>query len=606
MDRVGEAGTSGMTIDRVERRLAAILAADVAGYSRLMGADEEGTLARLTAHRRELFDPTIAKHRGRIVKTTGDGLLAEFASVVDAVRCAAEVQAGMTERNASAATVPRIDFRIGINVGDIVKQDDDIFGDGVNIAARLEGIADPGGICVSQRVQEDAAGKTGMSFEDMGEQALKNIARPVRAYRVAIAGAASPAASATSQPSGIMAGLPDKPSLAVLPFQNMSGDAEQDYFADGIVEDIITALSRFRSFAVIARNSSFVYKGKAVDVRTVARELGVRYVLEGSVRRAGPRLRITAQLVDAATGEHLWADKFDGSLEDVFDVQDRITETVVTIVEPQIREAEIQRSRQERPGSLAAYDLYLQALPKQHAWTQEGNAEAFALLSRAIALEPNNGVFLAQALYTLQHRIVVGWPALAADDRAVARDLIQRALANARGDAAILAKCGGALMFLNRDYDLGFATTRRAVESNPNHVEVTLFAAVGSLHCGNIDEALTYFNRALRLSPADPDSHITLTGVAHAEMIRGQYAEALAVAERALAFNPNYDPTYWMLIAANAQLGHIDEARRWLARFRELVPTMTVARIKAGQIDKDPSRMAPILEGLRLAGLEEG
>jgi adenylate cyclase len=336
-----------------DRRLAAILAADVAGYSRLMGDDEEGTLARLTAHRRELFDPAIAKHRGRIVKTTGDGLLAEFASVVDAVRCAAEVQLGMFERNSAKDGGPRLDFRIGINVGDIVEQDGDIFGDGVNIAARLEGIADPGGICVSQRVQEDAAGKSGMTFEDMGEQSLKNIARPVRAYRVRVDRGDTTAAPTLLAPRGALA-LPAKPSIAVLPFQNMSGDPEQEYFADGVVEDIITGLSRIRWLFVIARNSSYVYKGKAVDVRQVGRELGVRYVLEGGVRKAEGRVRITAQLVEAETGAHLWADRFDGALEHIFDLQDLITDRVVGIVEPSLQRSEIERSRRKRPENLDA------------------------------------------------------------------------------------------------------------------------------------------------------------------------------------------------------------------------------------------------------------
>jgi len=588
-----------MTTDQAERKLSAILAADVAGYSRLMGADEEGTLGTLNGHRRELVDPSIARRRGRIVKTTGDGFLAEFTSVVDAVRCALEMQAGMAERNANVASDKRLEFRIGINVGDIIEQDGDIFGEGVNIAARLEGIAEPGGICVSQRVQEDAAGKVGVNFEDLGEQALKNIARSVRAYRVRTGVIASPQVAKDNPP------LPDKLALAVLPFQNMSGDPEQEYFADGVVEDIITALSRFKSFAVIARNSSFVYKGRAVDVRHAAKELGVRYVLEGSVRRLGQRLRITAQLVDGTSGAHLWADRFDGVVEDVFDVQDRITESVATIVEPQIREAEIARSRRERPDSVAAYDLYLQALPKLRAGTQDENAAGFVLVSKAIALEPNNATVLGLALILLQHRFNMGWPPLTGDDKATCRELTRRALANAHDDASVLAKCGNTLLQVNREYDLGFATLRRAIELNPNDAEVLMIAGIGNLHCGSLDDALTYFNRATRLSPADPYAFVTLTGIASVQMAFGKYAEALAVAERSLAANPNYDPTYWMLIAANAQLGRMDEARSWVVKFRALVPGMTIAKIKAAQPDKDPARLAAILEGLRLAGLDD-
>jgi TolB-like protein len=310
---------------RVERRLAAILAADVAGYSRLMGADEEGTLARLKAHRRELIDPKISEHRGRIVKTTGDGLLVEFSSVVDALRCATEIQRGMAEGNSVVPADGQIEFRIGIHQGDVVVEDGDIFGDGVNVAARLEGLAEPGGICVSARVQEDAAGKLALVFEDMGEQELKNIARPVRVYRV-------PIAKNGTVKSPLP--LPDKPSIAVLPFANMSGDPEQEYFADGMVEEIITALSRIRWLFVIARNSSFSYKGRSPDVKQVGRELGVRYVLEGSVRKGGNRVRITAQLIDATIGAHLWADHFDGLVENVFELQDKVAISVAGIIEP--------------------------------------------------------------------------------------------------------------------------------------------------------------------------------------------------------------------------------------------------------------------------------
>jgi len=320
------------------RRLAAILASDVAGYSRLIEGDEEGTLGRLKALRAEIIDPKIAGHEGRIVKTTGDGLLVEFASVVDAVRCAAELQAAIAESNAPLPTDRRIEFRIGINVGDIVVEDGDIFGDGVNVAARLEGLAEPGGICVSARVREDAAGKLDLAFEDMGEQALKNIARPVRAYRVIMAAGSTPVHASSNPP------LPDKPSIAVLPFANMSGDPEQEYFADGMVEEIITALSRIRWLFVIARNSSFTYKGQATDVKQVGRELGVRYVLEGSVRKASGRVRITAQLIEAETGAHLWADRFDGEIADVFDLQDQVATAVAGVIEPTLQLAEVQRA----------------------------------------------------------------------------------------------------------------------------------------------------------------------------------------------------------------------------------------------------------------------
>ena len=348
----------------MERRLAAILAADIAGYSRLMGANEEGTLAQLKSIRKALVDPAIAAHRGHIVKTTGDGMLVEFASAVDAVRNAVEIQRSMAEQNAAVPQDQRIEFRIGIHVGDIIFDDNDIFGDGVNIAARLEGIAEPGGVCMSDDAYRQVRGKVEIACDDMGQQSLRNIAEPMRAWRVRLTG---------QTPSAVKSGLvmsqpqvlppPDKPSIAVLPFQNMSGDPEQEYFADGMAEDIITALSRFKALFVIARNSSFTYKGRAVDVKQVGRELGVRYVLEGSVRKAANRVRITGQLVDTATGAHLWADRFDGGLGDIFDLQDQVTESVVGAIAPVVEKAEIERAKRKPTESLDAYAIIYAVWP---------------------------------------------------------------------------------------------------------------------------------------------------------------------------------------------------------------------------------------------------
>ena len=384
---------------RVVRRLAAILAADVAGYSRLIEADEEGTLGRLKALRTEVIDPKIAGHKGRIVKTTGDGLLVEFASVVDALRCAAEIQAALAESNAALPPDRRIEFRVGVNVGDVV-EDDDIFGDGVNVAARLEGLAEPGGICVSARVQEDTAGKLDLAFEDMGEQSLKNIARPVRAYRV------GPASGPAFTRASFGPTLPDKPSIAVLPFANMSGDPERQYFVDGMVEEIITALSRIRWLFVLARNSSFTYKGQAIDVKQVGRELGVRYVLEGSVRKAGQRVRITAQLIDAETGAHLWADRFDGSLEDVFDLQDKVASSVAGVIEPALQAAETARSSGRPTTDLTAYDLYLRASAMFSSSAQV--PEALRLMEQAIGRDPRYGPALALAAHCCLRLVLDG------------------------------------------------------------------------------------------------------------------------------------------------------------------------------------------------------
>src|SRR5258705_1405177 len=361
-----------LSSEHVERRLAAILAADVAGSCRLIGIDEEGTLAQLNALRKTLFDPKVTDHRGRIVKNTGDGALVEFASVVDAVRCADEIQRGMAEQNNDVPQDKRIEFRIGIHVGDIIIADDDIFGDGVNIAVRLEGIAEPGGICISDDAHRQIRGKVESTLEDMGSQSLKNIAEPMRAWRVRIGPSSSPATKPPTETAQPLA-LPDKPSIAVLPFQNMSGDPEQDYFADGMVEEIITALSHFRQLFVIARNSSFTYKGRAVDVKQVGRELGVRYVLEGSVRKAANRVRISGQLVDTATGAHLWAERFDGGLGDIFDLQDQVTESVVGAIAPAVEKAEIERAKRKPTEDTDAYTVYLRGLAKVYQITRQAN-----------------------------------------------------------------------------------------------------------------------------------------------------------------------------------------------------------------------------------------
>ena len=396
-----------------------------------------------------------------------------------------------------------------------------------------------------------------------------------------------------------------KPALAVLPFANLGSDPEQDYFADGVVEDIITALSKFKSFAVIARNSSFTYKGQAVDVRQVGHDLGVRYVLEGSIRRAGDRLRISAQLVECEGGQHIWAEHFDGRTGDVFDFQDRITESVASVVEPHIQKAELERSRRERPGSIAAYDLYLRALPKLSTETAEDNAEAFALLTGALVLEPDNPIFLALATFTLGHRGMIAYPVIGRDDRQECAALARRGLERAAGDATVIAHCSMELLHIAKDYDWAMAAIQSAVEANPNDLLVVSRAGIAHLHCGNIADSLAFFHRAIRLSPRDPGAHISLTGIAHCQMALGDFPEALVWAARSLSLSPNYHCTYWMLIAANAQLGRMDEARKFLAAFRRLAPAVTIARIWAGQPQKDPARCAAILEGLRIAGLPE-
>jgi len=575
------------------RRLAAILAADVAGYSRLIEADEEGTLGRLKALRGEVTDPKIAEQRGRIVKTTGDGLLVEFASVVHAVRCAAELQAAMAERNEPLPPDRRIDFRIGIHQGDIVVEDGDIFGDGVNIAARLEGLAEPGGICVSARVREDAAGRLDLAFEDIGEQSLKNIARPVRVYRVVTA-----ARPAMPQP-GSDPPLPDKPSIAVLPFANMSGDPEQEYFADGMVEEIITALSRIRWLFVIARNSSFTYKGQAVDVKQVGRELGVRYVLEGSVRKAGGRVRITAQLIDAASGAHLWADRFDGSLEDVFDLQDKVAITVAGIIEPTLQANEVRRSSERAPQDQTAYDLYLRALA-DFPWPGKKQLfEARELFDRAIIRDPRYGPALAWAAVCNFRICLDGWAEDPTASLRKALALVEQALALTDEDAGVLANAAHVLGLSGEDLNTAIVLADRAVALNPSHARAWYISGMLRSRANRYEEAIEHLQASLRLSPRGYLAAPRLAlGTIHFFNRRfEQAAELLALSLREVPF----PGAYRTLASCYAHMGKMDEARSLIERLRatgvEVVP-------EHAPFMGNPAHEELWLSGLRLAASE--
>ena len=587
-----------MSADRIERKLAAILAADVAGYSRLIGVDEEGTLASLSRHRRELIDPSIGRHRGRIVKTTGDGLLAEFGSVVDAVRCAVEVQGGMADRNLDVSEGKRLEFRIGINVGDVVEQDGDILGDGVNIAARLEGIAEPGGICVSARVQEDVAGKIESTFEDIGEQKLKNIARPVRAFHLR-------SRSPSAVPSRPALSLPDKPSIAVLPFQNMSGDPEQDYFADGMVEEIITALSRTRWLFVIARNSSFTYKGRAVDVKQVGRELGVRYVLEGSVRKAGNRVRIAGQLIDTSTGAHLWAERFDGGLEDIFDLQDQVTASVVGAIAPRLEQAEIERARRKPTGSLDAYDYFLRGMAAFHQWTREGNDEALPLFYKAIELDPNFASAYGNASRCYGQRKSHGWVTDRTYEIAEAARLARLAGELGKDDAVALHIAGITLASTVGDLEEGAAYIDRALVLNPNLAAAWTASSLVKVWLGEPEVAIERAARAMRLSPQDPLSFIMQSAISAAHFFTGRYAEALSWAETSLREHPGYIPSTAVAAAAGALVGNHAAAGRAMARLRQLMPDLCISNLR----DLWPVRRAEDFdrwaEGMRKAGMPE-
>jgi adenylate cyclase len=580
---------------RVERRLAAILAADVAGYSRLIEADEEGTLSRLKALRAEVIDPKITGHHGRIVKTTGDGLLVEFASVVDALRCAAEVQAAMAKGNAPLPPDHRIAFRIGINVGDIVVEDGDIFGDGVNVAARLEALAEPGGICVSARVQEDAAGRLDVAFEDMGEQALKNIARPVRVYRVGVSVAPRP-----SLP------LPDKPSLAVLSFTNMSGDPEQEFFADGIAEDIITALSKSRSLFLIARNSTFTYKGKAVAVKEIGRELGVRYVLEGSVRKAANRVRVTAQLIEAATGGHLWAERYDRDLADIFAVQDEITASVSAAIQPALEPSERERAARKPPGSLDAWESYHRGMWHFANATAGEFENARGFFRRTVELDPR----FASAYAALAHTYLVESVHFRPEMRAVN---VPRALEHARQavtldpiDATARAALARALVVSGRHGE-SIAAADLAVRLDPNSAHAYGAQGLARAWGGRPREAIEPLRTAIRLSPFDPLMSSWLNSMAHAYYWAEDYEAAIAIARQLRHSSPSFRSTYRPLMAAFGQMGQVNEARAAMAEalerfgedFRYRMSPLPPSEI--GELR--PEDHERLIEGFRKAGL---
>jgi adenylate cyclase len=487
-----------MADERAQRRLAAIMAADVVGYSRLMQADEAGTLARLKNRRSEILKPAVERHRGRIVKFMGDGVLVEFASAVDAVECAVQLQQGMESANAGMPEDRRIRLRIGINLGDVIVEGGDLYGDGVNIASRIEALADSGSAVVSRTVYNHVRGKVNLGFDDLGEQQLKNIAEPVRVYRIQLG--VESAAAAPVLP------LPDKPSIAVLPFQNLSGNPEQEYFADGIVEDIITALSRVRWFFVIARNSSFIYKGRTVDVKQVARDLGVRYVLEGSVRKAGGRVRITGQLIQAETGQHIWADRFDGEVADVFDLQDQVTTSVVAAIEPSLRQAEIDRASRKPTERLDAYDWYLRALPHFYALTREGVDEAVVLLNRAIAIDPHFALAKALASRCYAWRNPQGWAVAPEEEKATAVRLGREALLDGGDDPTVLWMVGFSLWQLRVDPERAVELWDRSLALNANCPQALTLRGWALATAGQSDEAVPSLLQALRLSPFDPEA----------------------------------------------------------------------------------------------------
>jgi TolB-like protein/class 3 adenylate cyclase len=584
------------------RKLAAILAADVAGYSKLAAADEERTLARLRALRSDLFDPTIALHHGRVVKRTGDGVLVEFRSVVDAVRCAVEVQNGMFERNAGLPPERRIELRIGVHLGDVVEESDgDLMGDGVNIAARLEGVAKLGAICLSEDAYRQVRSRLDLAITDLGEKTLKNIAEPIRVYALEV-GLAASAQPTPAAPAGLATqrSLPEKPSVAVLPFQNMSGDAEQDYFADGMVEDIITGLARMKWLFVIARNSSFAYKGKSVDVKQVGRELGVRYVLEGSVRRVANRVRVTGQLVEAETGRHIWADRYDRTLDDVFALQDELTMSVVAAIEPSLRQAEIERVKRKRPENLDAYDLVLRAIPHVYPAMPDGAAKALPLLERALEMEPDYG--FAHGFATWSHEILFLRGGRHEENRLGAIRHAHAAIAHGRDDAIALSLGGFGLGMIEHDREAARQAFDAALALSPSCALTYSLGSVVTALAGDADRAIEWGERSLRLSPFDPMSYAPLYSITLGHFQRGEHQAAAEAAHKTFQANPYWTGAHLLLAATHAKLGRLDAAKAAARRLLELQPDFTISRIFFGG-DMHPSLAAPLSDALSLAGL---
>jgi TolB-like protein/class 3 adenylate cyclase/Tfp pilus assembly protein PilF len=586
------------------RKIAAILAADVVGFSRLTGADEDRTLARLRALRSDLIDPTIAVHKGRVVKRTGDGALVEFRSVVDAVRCAIEVQNGMVERNAGLPPERRIEFRIGIHLGDVVEESDgDLMGDGVNIAARLEGVAAPGAICLSEDAYRQVKARLDLAVTDLGATQLKNIAEPIRVYSLEVGVPAQARAATSTVPEELspQLALPDKPSIAVLPFQNMSGDPEQEYFADGMVEEIITGLSRIKWLFVIARNSSFVYKGKAIDVRQVGRELGVRYVLEGGVRKAGAQVRITAQLLEAETGAHLWADRYDGALQDVFVLQDQITDKVVGIVEPSLQRSEIERSRRKHPENLDAYDLYLRAVPHMATVMPADARIAAGLLEDALKLDPDYAA--AHALLAWCHEIFFARAGFDEVDKIAGVVHARAAISSGTDDATALAISAFAITMLSKDHATALSAVERALSLNASCATALYFGAYIHAISGNPATATTHANRALRLSPFDPFAFLAYSALGAAAVQEAHYDEAASHFAKAVQANPRFSTLYFFQVVSLALAGRQEEARPIVRRLLELEPGFRLRVIfEVGMVRAVADRFA---EGARILGLPE-
>ena len=591
-----------MASEQVKRRLAAILAADVAGYSRLMGVDEEGTVARLKTLRRELIDPKIKEHRGRIVRSTGDGALIDFPSVVDAVRCAVEVQQGMVQRNADVPKDRRIEFRVGINIGDIIVEGKDIYGDGVNVAARLEGLAEPGGICISRTVRNQVRDKLPYAFEDMGEHSVKNITRPVRVFRIEIGQEKSSKEGprATSTP---VLPLSDKPAIAVLPFTNLSGDPSEDYFSDGLTEDVIGELAGWRAFPVIARNSTFTYKDRAVDIKKVGQELGARYILEGSVRKMGPRVRVAAQLIDAASGHHLMAERYDRDLTDIFAMQDEIASSIVGAIEPEL--LRIERDRVAgAPPSTSAYDYYQRGLWHHYRHSKEDNRKAQGFFRGALAASPDYAQAVAALGIAVCNAAYLGWADDPERNYEEAYDLGQRAVALDHRDPTAHFCLGLASMWAQR-HDLAVSEMQETIRLNPSYAAAYVILGQLSNYAGRPEETIGLAKKGIRLSPHDSRMFIWLPALAGAYYQLGRYEEAIDAGRRAWELNKNWPAGLRYVVAALAQLGRMDEAKAALVDVQRFNKSLSSVRKLLQRLFVNAQSLEALLAGLRKAGMPE-
>jgi adenylate cyclase len=585
-----------MAEERLQRRLAAILSADVVGYSRLMGLDETGTLSRLNALRRELIDPTIAAYSGRIVKLMGDGALVEFASAVDAVSCAIEIQRQLREHDAGGSEANPIQIRIGINVGDIIIEGGDILGDGVNIAARIEGIAEPGGISISEDAWRQVQGKVAANFVDAGEQSLKNIARPVRVYRLDLA----PKTTTASEAPRPMFAQYDKPSIAVLAFNNMSGDPEQEYFSDGISEDIITDLSKLSELRVIARNSTFTYKGKPVDVKQVGRELGVRYVLEGSVRKAGNRVRVTGQLIDAASGAHIWADRFDRDLTDIFAVQDELRQEIISALKVKLTPEKKDRLARKDTIDEEAYDLFLRARELLWHVTRRGNIEARNLLGRAVTISPDFAAAHSLIGGTHVHDYANGWAEIPEQSLKTGLEIAERAVQLDEEDPQAHDVLAIALFF-HRELDRALAEARRCLALAPNWAGGHMVMARILTYSGDAAAAINMIDAYMQLDPLYRD--LALHFLAEARVSLGQFDAAVTALKQRLERSPNSETSYALLASCYGHLGRFDEARAAWAEVIRIAPNFSIDRQRHVLPFKNPNDFERRVEGMRKAGL---